>query len=67
MIEIICHCTGKYRGAANSVWDLEFNLFNKIPVGFHNGSNYIYHFVVKELANEFEKKIECLGENTEWY
>ena len=38
-----------------------------IPVIFHNGSNYDYHFIVKELANEFERQFECLGENKEKY
>ena len=32
---------------------------------FHNGSNCDYHFIIKELANEFEGQFECLGENTE--
>ena len=32
---------------------------------FHNGSNYDYHFIIKELTNEFEEIFECLGENTE--
>ena len=40
---------------------------NEIPVVFHNGSNYDYHFIIKELANEFEGQFECLGENTEKY
>ena len=31
------------------------------------GSNYDYHFIIKELAKEFEGKIECFGENTEKY
>ena len=39
----------------------------KIPIAFHNGSNYNYHFIIQELAQEFEKKITCLGENTEKY
>ena len=34
---------------------------------FHNGSNYYYHFIIKELANEFEWKFTCSGENTEKY
>ena len=38
---------------------------NEIPVAFHNGSNYDYHFIVKELANKFKGQFECLGENTE--
>ena len=40
---------------------------NEIPVIFDNGSNYDYHFMIKELANEFNGKFECLGENTEKY
>ena len=32
-----------------------------------NGSNYDYHFITKELANEFEGQFECLSENTEKY
>ena len=40
---------------------------NKIPAVFNNGLNYDYHFIIKELANEFEGKFECLGENTEGY
>ena len=34
---------------------------------FHNGSTYDYHFIIKELAEEFEGKFECLGENTDKY
>ena len=34
---------------------------------FHNGYNYDYHFIIKELAEEFKKKFTCLGENTEKY
>ena len=40
---------------------------NEIPVIFDNGSNYDYHFMIKELANEFDGKFECLRENTEKY
>ena len=32
---------------------------------FHNGSNYDYHFIIKKLAEEFEKQFTCLGDNTE--
>ena len=27
-------------------------------------SNYDYHFIIKELAEEFKKQFTCLGENT---
>ena len=32
---------------------------------FSQGSNYGYHFIIKELANEFEGEFECIGENKE--
>ena len=62
-----CHYTGKYRGAAHSICNLKFNVPGEIPVVFHNSSNYDYHFIIKELANEFEGQFECLGENKEKY
>ena len=34
---------------------------------FHSGSYYDFHFTIKELTKEFEKKMTCLGENTEKY
>ena len=40
---------------------------NEIPVVFGNGSNYDYHFIIKEAAKEIVGKFECLGENTEKY
>ena len=55
-----CHYTGQYRGAAHSICNLKFNVPNDIPVVFHNGSNYDYHFIIKELAKEFEGPLECL-------
>ena len=33
----------------------------------HNGSKYDYHFIIRELAEEFKGQFECLGENTEKY
>ena len=27
----------------------------------------VLHFIIKELAEEFEEEFECLGENTEKY
>ena len=56
-----------YRGAGHSICNLKFNVPNEIPVVFRNGLNYDYHFIIKELANEFEGQFECLGENTEKY
>ena len=62
-----CHYTGKYRGAAHNICNLRYKVPKEIPVVFHNGSTYDYHFIIKELAKEFEGNFECLGENTEKY
>ena len=58
-----CHYTGKYRGAAHNICNLRYKVPKEISLVFHNGSSYDYHFIIKELAKEFE----CLGENTEKY
>ena len=62
-----CHYTGKYKGAAHSICNLKLNVPNVIPLVFHNGSNYDYQFIIKELAKEFEGQFECLGKNKEKY
>ena len=62
-----CHFTGKYRGAAHNTCNLRYKIPKNISVIFHNGSTYDYHFIIKELAFEFDSNFECLGENTEKY
>ena len=62
-----CHYTGKYRGAAHDICNLRYKIPKEIPVVFHNGCTYGYHFIIRELAEEFEREFECLGENTEKY
>ena len=46
---------------------MRYKIPKEIPVVFHNGSTYDYHFIIKELVKEFEGNFECLGENTEKY
>ena len=55
-----CHYTGKYRGAAHNMCNLGYKIPKEIPIVFHNGSTYDYHFVIKELVKEFDR-------NFEWY
>ena len=62
-----CHYTGKCRGAAHNICNLRYETPKEIPVVFHNGSTYDYHYIIKELAEEFESQFECLGENTDKY
>ena len=46
---------------------LKYSVPKKIPIAFHNGSNYDCHFAIKELAEKFKKQFTCLGESTEKY
>ena len=62
-----CHYTGKYRGAAHDICNLRYKIPEEIPVVFHNGSTYDYHFIIKKLVKDFDGNFECLGENTEKY
>ena len=62
-----CHYAGKYRGAAHNICNLRYKVPKEIPVVFHNGSTYDYHFITKELVKEFDGNFDCLGENTEKY
>ena len=62
-----CHYMGKYRGAAHNICKLRYKVPKEIPIVFHNGSIYDYHFIIKELVKEFEGNFEYLGKNTEKY
>ena len=42
-----CHFTGKYRRAAHDICNLRCKTPKEIPVVFHNGSTYDYHFIIK--------------------
>ena len=61
------HFTGKYRGAAYNICNLRYKTTEEISVVFHNVSKYDCHFIIKELEEEFERRFEHLGENTEKY
>ena len=59
-----CYYTGEYGGNVHSICNLKYSVPKKIPIAFHNESNYVYYFIMKELAEEFKKQFTCLGENT---
>ena len=59
-----CHYTGKYEGAAHDICNLRYKIPKEIPVMFHNGSTYDYHFIIKELGEEFEREFACLKYRT---
>ena len=62
-----CHFTGKYRGRAHSMCNLNFcNRYFKIPAFFHNMKNYDGHFIIQnaeKLSNK--KKIDVIAQNSE--
>ena len=62
-----CHYTGKYRDAAHSICSLKYGVPKEIPLVFHNGPNYDYHLIIKQLAEELKKQFTSLGKNTEIY
>ena len=57
-----CHYTGKFRGAAHRICNLEYKVPQEIPVIIHNGLKYDYRFIIREIG-----QFECLGANTEEY
>ena len=41
-----CHYAGKYRGVAHNICNLIYKIPKEIPIVFHNGSTYDYHFII---------------------
>ena len=39
-----------YKGAAHNNCNLKYKVQKEIPIVFHNGSTYDYHFIIKELV-----------------
>ena len=62
-----CHYTRKFRGASHTQCNVRYKVPKEISLVFHNGSTYDYHFIIKQLAEDFKGQFECLGENTEKY
>ena len=56
-----CHYTG---GAAHNICNLRYKTPKEVLLVFHNGFTYDYHFILNQLAKEFDAHLECLGENT---
>ena len=52
-----CHYTGKYRRTAHNVCNLRYKTPKEIPIVFHNGSTYDYHFIIKELEKNFQANL----------
>ena len=64
-----CKCTGKYQGSCHKICRSKCRSLKEIPIIFHNGSTYDYHFILNEPTISFKEygNFECLGENSEKY
>ena len=63
-LEIIVIIQGN-KEVLHCICNLKYSVLIKNSYSFHNGSNYDYSFIIKELPDESEKQFTCLGENTE--
>ena len=61
-----CHYTGKFRGAANSICNLNYDVQKEIPIIIHNAT-YDTNFITNQLAIEFKGELNCTGDNMEKY
>ena len=60
------HLTGKFRGAAHSQCNLQYQLPKFVPVIFHNLSGYDSHLFIKQLGKT-QGNINCIPNNEEKY
>ena len=51
-----CHYTGKSRGAAHNICNLNYSVQKEIPIIIHNAS-YDIHFRLNQLAIEFKGEL----------
>ena len=65
-IKDICYYSGDYRGPVHIKCSSKYQKELEIPICFHIGSGYDYHFIIKELAKEVHG-LECIGGNSEKY
>ena len=56
-LEIIVIKKGKYDGTAHNICNLAYKTSEETSKVFHNISDYGYHFIIKELAEEFNGQL----------
>ena len=63
------HLSGKYRGASCGSCNAKDGKSKIIPVFFHNGSNYDFHFLIEELMKyeDSYNRVQLLPKNSENY
>ena len=61
-----CHVTGKFRGAAHKICNVNFQLTKKVPAIFHDLRGYDSHLIFNEL-DKFDVKIKVIPNGFEKY
>ena len=61
-----CHITGKYRGAAHYLCNMDLKITKKIPVIFHNLKGYGSHLIFRKLS-EFDVRVNVIPNGLEKY
>ena len=61
-----CHITGKYRGSAQFLCNINLQITKKLPIIFHNLKGYGSHLIFKELS-KFNCKISVIPNGLENY
>ena len=61
-----CHVTGKFRGAALKICNVNFQLTKNLPVIFHNLKGYDSHLIFNEL-DKLDVKIKVIPNGLEKY
>lgn len=62
-----CHFSGKFRGAAHSKCNREYQESRIIPVIFHNLSGYDAHLLIKKIALKITGETSIIPVNAEQY
>ena len=61
-----CHYTGKIRGAAHIICNLKYKVPKEIPI-INDNASHDTHFMLNQLAIEFQCELNCIGDNMEIY
>ena len=61
-----CHVTGKFRGAAHEICNINLQSTKKLPVMFHNLTGYDSHLNFREL-DKFDVKMSVIPTELERY
>ena len=62
-----CHLSGLYRRESHSDCNMKYQTCRTVPVIFHNMMKYDGHFLIKEVAENFDSKINAIALSKENY